>query len=865
MRKYLSFIFILFAFVSFSQNEVETNDTIQVQKKDTLATSTTIGGGLDFNYKNTQKYTLGTIRVDGADNFDHQAIKLIAGLKQGEQITIPSDRITNAIKNLWNEGLFSQVSIDAEKEVAGVIYLVIKLTPRPKLSRFKFTGASKHDVDKIREIIDLNSGKTITENLLFTTKSKIKGYYLDKGCNNATIDIVRVRDTLINNAEIFFININKGKKVKIKNITFEGNTTVKSSKLRRAMKDTKRRSIMRIFKRSKFNSTAYDRDKEAVLDKLRGAGLRDVRFEVDSVYKIDERNLGIFLKINEGEKYYFGDIVWMGNTKYSSGLLDTVLGIKYGDTYDKPLLEQRLHQSQDGRDISSLYMDRGYLFYHIEAVETGVKDNHINYEMRMVEGKEARVKNIFIKGNYKTNEHVIRREIRTKPGDLFSRNDIIRTQRELAQLGFFNEQGFAVNPIPNPQDGTVDIEYTVEEKSADQIELSGGYGANRIIGTLGLTFSNFSVRNMFKGDSWSPLPTGDGQRLSIRAQTNGRYYQGYNFSFTEPWLGGKKPNSFTMYLNHTSFSTSATIKRSSPNYSGVAISGVGVGLGRRKKFPDDYFSAYYELQYQYYDVRNYASLFPSFNNGYANDISLKYILQRNSVNSPIYPNEGSKISFSAKSTLPYSMFGAAKDYASMASQEKFKYLEYYKFKFTFEYYLPLTPDKKLVLMPRIGFGYMGAFNKNKGLTPFERFTLGGSGLSGVNQFGGREIIALRGYDDNALSSTSGDPIIAKYTLEMRYPISLNPQATFFVLAFAEAGNTFTSFKSFNPFNVKRAAGLGVRIFLPMFGMLGLDYGFGFDKLDPHSNGYGGAIDQSINSKGFFPKFTFTIGMNLGEL
>jgi outer membrane protein insertion porin family len=432
-------------------------------------------------------------------------------------------------------------------------------------------------------------------------------------------------------------------------------------------------------------------------------------------------------------------------------------------------------------------------------------------------------------------------------------------------LGYFNEQGFQVNPIPNPQDGTVDIEYVVEEKSADQIELSGGYGAGRIIGTLGLTFSNFSVKNIFKPNSWSPLPTGDGQRLSIRAQTNGRVYQGYNFSFTEPWLGGKKPNSFTFYLNHTSYASSYTLRKRDPNYSGVGISGAGIGLGRRKKFPDDYFSAYYELAYQYYDVRNYSSLFPTFSNGFANDISLKYALQRNSVNSPIYPTEGSKISFTAKGTLPYSLLDGKKDFSTMSDQETFKYLEYYKLKFTFEYYLPLSPNKKLILMPRVGFGYMGAYNAAKGLTPFERFNLGGSGLTGTNQFGGREIIALRGYDDNALSSSGGDPIVAKYTLEMRYPISLNPQATFFVLAFAEAGNTYTNFKTFNPFNVKKSVGAGVRIFLPMFGMLGLDYGWGFDKLDKHSSGYGGAIDQSIDSKGFFPKFTFTIGMNLGEL
>lgn len=832
---------------------------------DSIKPVTTIGGGLDFDYAKPQKYTLGPIRVEGADNFDHQAIKLIAGLRQGEEITLPSDKISKAIKNLWEEGLFSSVSIEAEKEIAGVVYLVIKLQPRPKLSRMKFKGVNRREVDKIREEINLNSGKTITENMVFTTQNKIKAYFREKGFYNVTVNINRMQDTLINNSELFLIDINKGSKVKIKEIRFDHVTSVKTWKLRRSMKDTKQKAFWRFFKRSKFNTAAYERDKEAALDKLRSTGLRDVRFLKDSVYQIDKKHLGFYFDVDEGNKYYFGNITWIGNTKYTSGLLDTVLGIKFGDIYNKPLLDQRLNQSQDGRDISSLYMDRGYLFFNIQAIETGVDSSHIHYEMRIVEGKEARVRNIIIRGNYKTNEHVIRREIRTKPGDLFNRNDIIRTQRELAQLGYFNEQAFQVNPIPNPQDGTVDIEYVVEEKSADQIELSGGYGAGRVIGTLGLTFSNFSVKNMFRKGTWSPLPAGDGQRLSIRAQTNGRFYQGYNFSFTEPWLGGKKPNSFTFFASYTSFSSSGTISRKNPDYRGVGILSTGVGLGRRKKVPDDYFSAYYELAYQRYDVRNYANFFPNFQDGYANDFSFRYNLQRNSINSPIYPAEGSKLTFSAKATLPYSYMGGQQDFSNATSQEKYQYLEYYKLKFTGEYYFALTRDKKLVLSPRFGFGFMGAYNSSKGVTPFERFSMGGSGLSGVNQFGGREIIALRGYEDNSLSSTGGDPLIAKYTMELRYPISLNPQATFFVLAFAEAGNTFPTIRKFNPLNVKRSAGVGIRIFLPMFGMLGLDYGWGFDTMDPHSSQYGGASDQSIMEKGYYGKFSFTIGMNLGEL
>jgi len=825
-------------------------------------------GDLEVDFKNPKQYEIGPIKIEGADNYDHQAIKLIAGLKQGQKINVPSDQLAKAIRNLWNEGIFSDVEIFAEKEVAGVIYLVIKVTPRPKLSRFKFKGINKRDADKIREEITLYSGKTITENLIYQTESKIKGYFREKGFYTVGVKINRVTDTLMNNSEIFLIDINRGDRIGIKEISFEGVHSVPEWKLKMAMKDTKEKKLWRFFKRSKYTEASYQKDKLAMLEKFNAIGLRDAAIKSDTVFLSDGK-LFIKMKIEEGGKYYFGDIDWIGNTKFRSSYLDSTLGIKRGDVYNKTLLDQRLNMSQDGRDISSLYMDRGYLFFQVISVETNVNDNYINYQMRIIEGKEARVRRIIIKGNSKTNDHVIRREIRTKPGDLFNRNDIIRTQRELAQLGFFNEQGFQVNPIPNPADGTVDIEYVVEEKSSDQIELSGGYGgagptgSARIIGTLGLTFNNFSTKNIFKKGAWSPLPGGDGQRLSIRAQTNGRYYQGYNFSFTEPWLGGRKPNSLSYWINHTAIGNGYL--PSNALYNGVQITGTGIGLGRRKKWPDDYFTAYYELSYQYYDVFNYA-YFPIFSNGYANDIALKYVLQRSSVSAPIYPQSGSNITFTAKSSIPYSLFDSKSDYSGLTSQERYKYLEYFKIKFTSEWFLPLTSDKKLVLMPRIGLAFMGAYSKTKGLSPFERYSLGGSGLTGINQLGGREIIALRGYEDNSISSTGGDPIIAKYTLELRYPISLNPSATFYAMVFGEAGNTFPSIDKFNPFNVKRAAGVGIRIFLPMFGMLGLDYGLGFDKLDYWSNdAQRTTINNSIDQKGFYPKLTFTIGMNLGEL
>jgi len=867
-RFFSLFLFFLIAYTSFSQEE-----------------PVTIGGGLEIDFNVPKKYEIGGIRIEGADNFDHSAIKLISGLRQGMIIDIPGDKIATAIKNLWKEELFSGVEVFSEKEVAGVLYIVIKLKPRPKLSRFKFKGVNKREADKIREEIDLFSGKTITENLVYSTKNEIKKFFIEKGYYSVDVKINRIVDTLINNSEIFLIDITKNNKVKIEEINLTGNVTIPTWKLKMALKDTKQKAFWRFWKRSKFSKVAYDRDILAMMAKYNSIGLRDAMIQFDTIYFAENKNLIINITIEEGLKYYFGNIDWIGNTKFRSSYLDTILGIKNGDIYDKTLLDTRLNMSQDGRDISSLYMDRGYLFFQITPVETNVTDNHINFQMRLIEGKEARIKRIIIKGNTKTNDYVIRREIRTKPGDLFNRNDIIRTQRELSQLGYFNEQGFQINPIPNPADGTVDIEYTVEEKSSDQIELSGGYGGRNgantngngtsgmsgyggggLIGTLGLTFNNFSTKNFWKKDSWSPLPGGDGQRLSIRAQSNGRYYQGYNFSFTEPWLGGKKPNSLTYWANHTELNQGGTAK-TSPNFSGMSITGIGVGLGRRKKFPDDYFSAYYELSYQYYDVKKYQYLWKDLPTGYANDISLKYVLQRNSISAPIYPQGGSNITLTAKSSLPYSYLAGIKDYSSYTAQERYKYLEYFKIKFTGEWFLPLTIDKKLVLRTRYGFAFLGAYNKSKGLIPSERFSLGGSGLTGVGQMGGREIIALRGYEDNSVSSASGDPVIAKYVMELRYPISLNPQATFFVLAFAEAGNTFPSIAKFNPLNVKRSAGVGIRVFLPMFGMLGLDYGFGFDKLDSWSSGYNAShgSDADINSKGYHGKISFSIGMNLGDL
>ncbi|SFT69227.1 Beta-barrel assembly machine subunit BamA [Lishizhenia tianjinensis] len=823
--------------------------------------------GQDIDYKNPKEYEIGPVNVLGADNFDHTAIKLIAGLRQGDKITIPGDDISNAIKKLWNEGLFSNVEIVKEKVIGDVIYLSIILQPRAKLSRFKFNGVTKKEADKIREEIDLFSGKNITENLIFQTENKVEHFFKDKGYYLVKANIVRKVDTLMSNSEIFIINVDKGEKMKIAELNIVGVETVKEAKLRRAMKDTKQKAFWRFFKRSKFMDVAYKRDKLALTNKLQEEGLRDAEIVSDSVYIIDEKHLGVDIKIDEGEKYYFGNITWVGNAKYRTGYLDTVLGIKYGDVYNKTLLEQRLFQSMESRDITSLYMDRGHLFFQIIPIEKGVVDNHINYELRIIEGKEATIGDIFIKGNFKTNEHVIRRELRMKPGDLFNRNDIIRTQRELMQLGYFDQEKMDFIPIPNPQDGTVDIEVVVNEKSSDQIELSGGYGANTLILTAGLSFNNFSVQNFFDKSAWSPLPTGDGQRLSLRAQTNGMFYQAYSFSFTEPWLGGKKPNALSFWMNNNSYSLSGNLSRADKDYQGISITGLGVGLQRRKKIPDDYFTAYYELGYKYYDVRNYNLL--AISNGYSNNIYAQYVLSRNSIDAPIYPRSGSRLTFTAKASLPYSMFDGVDDYSSYSQQDLVKFNEFYKLKMTGEWYLPLTTDKKLVLAPRFGIGFMGAYSQSKGLSPFDRFSLGGSGLTGgVNaQVNGTEIISLRGYGTTStvVSSTIADPMIAKYSVELRYPISLNPSAMFWVYGFAEAGNTYTALDRFNPFNVKRSVGLGLNVNIPMIGMLGFSYGWGLDALDPHSDGYRKGNDI-LRANGQMPGvFQFTIGTNIGDL
>ncbi len=835
------------------------------------------------SFKSTKKYRLANVDVQGVDFTDKSVIKLLSGLIDGEEITVPGDKITDAIKALWKQGIFEDIQIVQDKIIGNDIFLIIKVVERPRLSYFKFAGdVKKSDADDIRNKIRLLKERVVTDYMLGTIKNTVSDFYAEKGYYFNKVEITQIKDPAAKLPHtIVTIKVNKGKKVRIQQVNIYGNTILSDGKLRRKLSDSKAFRWYNPFNSGKYLEENLQKDLPAIAEKYNAKGYRDARVVKDTVYFVSDKRVVIDITVDEGHKYYFGKFKWFGNSKYRSGQLDTILAIKEGDTYDQSKLDQRLMMNPNGFDISSLYLDDGYLFFQVNPQESNIHNDTIDFDILMFEGKQAIINKVTVKGNDKTNDHVIYREIVTRPGQLFRRRDIIRTIRELSQLGYFNPEKITPVPVPNQADGTVDIEYTVEEKPSDQIELSGGWGGQNslngtsgsggigIIGTLGVTFNNFSARNFFKKDAWRPLPSGDGQRLSVRAQTNGIYYQSYNFSFTEPWLGGKKPNALTVSAFHSLFSNGAKKyidvvggQLYNPARQSMSIIGGSLGLGRRLKWPDNFFNMYTSLSYNYYDLRNYGTAFV-FPTGFANDLNLGINISRNSVDQPIYPKSGSNFVLHGQFTPPYSLFND-KNYSdpALTSQERYKFIEYQKYKITGEWFTQLTNKKaaegkearNLVLRTKVGYGFLATYNKAVGVSPFERFYMGGSGISGFQNFVAREIIALRGYPDNTLSSANGDPICARYTMELRYPISLNPQATIFVLGFAEAGNTWSDYKKFNPFQVKRSAGFGLRVFLPMFGLLGVDYGWGFDNV-PGQPGIG-------NGKG---QFHFTIGGTLGEL
>jgi len=809
-------------------------------------------------YSLPKKYEIGGITISGTKYLNTNTILSISGIKVGDTINVPGTKISNAINNLWNQKLFSDINISIEKKIDNLIFLNINLLENKRLSKFNFVGKiKKSDINSLKEELRLMRGKVLTENLINNSIDIIKEYYIEKGFYSAKINYKLTEDTTTQNSDNLTFIIDAGKKIKIDNIIVNGRNktpnnnisflnrkdtvyALSDKKIRRLMKETKEKNFWRIFKVSKFVKEKYEDDKKNIITEYNKLGYRDARIISDSFY-INNNLITLEINLEEGEKYKFGDISFVGNKIYSDKELNQILNIKQNDVFNQSILDQKLFGSEKGIDISSLYLDDGYLFFNATPIEKNVSDNVIDLEIRIYEGEQARINRVSIKGNTKTNDHVIMREIRTKPGNLFKRSEIMRTQRELAQLQYFDPEAFDVKIDPDPSKNKVDITYVLAEKSSDQIQLQGGWGAGRVVGSLGLTFNNFSTKNIFNKKSWDPLPSGDGQRLSLTASSNGIYYQQYRMSFVEPWLGNKKPNSLSVSL----YKSITSNGQSGENRQAVELTGFTIGLGQRLKYPDDYFTIYNGVNFQQYELINSQSFF-SFSNGFSNNINYEVRLGRNSIDQLVFPRSGSNFSLSLKLTPPYSMF-ENKDYNSIRDQEKFKWIEYYKWNFKSAWYSSFS--EKLVLNTKLEMGLLGAYNNQLGIAPFERFYVGGDGLSGMGMvYDGRELIALRGYQNNSVSSETGASIYNKYVTELRYAISLNPASTVYVLGFLEAGNAWDKFDDFNPFSVKRSAGLGVRIMLPMIGMMGVDYGWGFDDIPAIPNANGGQFHFSMGQQ-----------------
>jgi len=849
-------------------------------------------GGLGSRTQSVQptkpnEYTIGGITISGNRFLDEDLLMAVTGLSVGEKVKLPGDEgIARAIRNLWKQDLFSDVRISITKVIGDNVFLDIHIEERPRLSRYNFKGIKKSEAQELKDKVSLVKSKVVTDATKRDATSRIKKYFVDKGYGQVDVVVRERMDTTTANSVILTFDISKGNKTKINQINIAGNTVAPDSRLKRTFGSTKempRLTLHRadaesvyptdkitlsdyaknmgylsitktletvdpyvrfkgIFSSSKFNEQKYQDDKQSLVDYYNSLGYRDAAVVDDTVYAIKNGNLNIDLKVSEGRRYYFGDITWRGNTKYSDSILSDILGIRKGDVYNQELLNKRLGvqiSPDGGEDISSLYMDDGYLFFRIEPRETSIVGDTINYEMAITEGPQATIKNITISGNDRTNEHVIRRELRTLPGNKFSRADLIRSQREIANLGFFDQEKIGIQPTPHPEDGTVDIAYSVVEKSSDQLQLSAGFGGGvKFYGNIGILFNNFSIRNILRPKYWDPLPIGDGQKFSINYQSNGAYYNSFNFSFTEPWLGGKRPNALTTGFLYSKYSGSTT----DPSQSYLRVIGGNVALSKRLKWPDDNFVFTVGLDYKNYKLKQYA-LLDNFNDGFSNDLALRITIARYSVDQPLYPRSGSNISFTASFTPPISSF-SDKDYSDASVGEKYKWIEYHKYRFTAEWYKNITG--KFVFKLATKYGFLGYYNPDIGFSPFGRFQLGGDGLSGQSFFIGRDIIAQRGYEIYANNAT----IFNKYTAEIRYPFSLSPTSTIYGLAFVEAANAWNTFKDYNPFKLNRSAGLGVRLYLPMFGLLGLDYGIGFDR-----------YDRSTGNTSFrdITKFTFMLG------
>jgi len=865
------------------------------------------------NATRPHEYTISAIRSSGIFFLDSAIVVSISGLQAGDKILHPGgEEFSKAIENLWRQKLFSDIQIFVTKVMGDEIEVEVHVVERPRLGNYHFKGVKKSEQDELVGKIGLAKQTIITENTLRTADEVIRKFYSEKGFGNIQVNIVQETDTVFVNSLTLTFIVDKGRKVKVNNINFFGNETVSDLRLKKRMKGTKEVTRLtlfpqadttmygvnprmtfkeyvkefgflsysktknfldpwvriKLFSSAKFNKKKFEEDKEKVLDYYNSIGYRDALIEDAQAHTLSNGNVNVDIKINEGHKYYFGNIAWKGNSKYSDSVLGNILGIRKGDIYNVELLNERLGKqlTPEGGDISGLYMDDGYLFFRAEAVETAVYNDTIDHEIRIVEGPQARIKNILISGNEKTKEHVIRRELRTVPGELFSRSDLIRSQRELSQLNYFNPETIGINPIPNTEDGTVDIHYKVEEKSSDQLELSAGFGGGvGLTGTAGVTFNNFSIKNIFNKETWDPLPTGDGQKLSLRLQTNGKAYNSYNFSFTEPWLGGKKRNSFTVSFYRSKFTNaydyySRQFTRQKADSSYMKTLSTSFALGKQLKWPDDYFSLIYTLYFTQYKLKNYP-IFPGFNTGTSTNVSLKIALARNSAGpNPIFPVNGSNFMSSVQLTPPYSLIDP-----KLATDDPYAHPEYTKFRFNAEWFVPLgkpmgaEKNRQFVLKLAAKYGFMGRYNASMPYSPFERFQLGDAGLTNNYGMMGFEVIAHRGYpiyesSDPSVNSSEDISqarafftIFNKYQAELRFPFTTNPSSTIYGLTFFEAANGWYNYRDYNPFRLRRSVGAGMRFFLPMFGLLGFDYGIGIDRMKP---------GQGLKSAS---KFTFMLG------
>lgn len=878
---------------------------------------------IELNYNNPQEYEIAEITVTGTETLNTDALLSLSGLRVGDKINLPGDAISSAISKLWKQGIIGDVSIYVTKVEGDKAYLNIELAERPRLTKINITGVGKTQQNDLKDKVKLIRGRVVTDALVKNTELTVRKYFVEKGFLNTQVRIVPEKDTTATNSVKLNIQIDKKRKVKIDQIEFVGNENLADSRLKSKMKSTKEKpriTLFRdifsrilkfrpsdiaefftntketstqdvkdyltkhvkpnIFSGSKFIQSDFEEDKRSVIDFYNAKGYRDAQIVSDTLFPSRKKNMvSLRIGVEEGKKYYFRDISWSGNYVHNDSILNLVLGVDKGDVYDMEMINKKLNYNPTGTDISALYMDNGYLFFNVKPVEVAIAGDSIDVEMRINEGPQATIKRIIINGNDRTKDHVILREVRTLPGEKFSREKLIRTQREVLALGYFDQESFGMNPVPNPADGTVDIEYTVTEKPSDQIELSAGwggrsaYGAGGFIGTVGLIFNNFSIQNILKPRTWDPLPVGDGQTLAIRAQANGPQFQNYSFTFAEPWLGGKRPNSFSVNLSHSSSRQySRTGNGFAFNFDEVAtrtsVSSATVGLGRRVRWPDDFFTIQNSFSYLYYDMftrisektgepvrTGFFSPFAQMGlfNGNANNITFNTTIARNSVNFPMYPKGGSSVSLQASFTPPYSLFTEKYENPELDPQERFRWIEYHKYMFDADFYTQVIGN--LVINAKANMGFIGSYGSGRSVGPFERFVVGGDGLSGQagGAFIGRDVIGLRGYDNQSIvprsSQGQGGIVYNKFALQLRYPLSLNPAATIYVQAFGEAGNNWGSYREFNPFNLYRSAGIGARIFMPAFGLIGIDWAYGFDEVpgSPAANG---------------SQFHFTIGQQI---